>query len=108
MFLSSLSLFITLSTMLLAPRLRSSWGGCSSARGTPGTRVTLRSLQDLVGTGQGQRGKDRLWVYVRKILVCLGVKKASKVGEIRAGRCHTSVGGSTGFESTSGIGFIES
>lgn len=37
--------------------------------------------------------------------MCLGVKKESKSGEARTGRCHLSVGGSTGLKSPWGGGF---
>lgn len=98
-------LFIIPSVLLLAHDLRSSW--CSAA--VPGERCRWRSHwgvgRTLWGAGQGQRKKEGLWVYFWGILMCLGVKKGSEDGELRSGRCHVSVGGSTGFKSTSELGF---
>lgn len=55
--------------------------------------------------GAGAKGKGRAVGVCLKILICLGVEKGSEGGEVRTGRCHIGVGGSTGFESTLGIGF---
>lgn len=78
---------------------------CSSARRAAQVEVPLRCWRTLLGTGQGQRRKDGLWVYFWGILLCPGVNKGSKDGEVRNGRCHVSLVGSTGFKSTSELGF---
>lgn len=78
---------------------------CSSARRALQMRFHWGVGRTLLGTGQGQRRKDGLWVYFWGILLCPGVKKRSKNGEVRSGRCHVSVGGSTGFKFTSELGF---
>lgn len=89
--------------MLLAHDLRSSWCSAVSARRAP--QMEVPKGRTLWGTGQGQRRKDGLSIYFWGILLCSGVKKGSKEGEVRSGRCHVSVGGSTGFKSTSELGF---